>query len=128
MSLPSPSNRPSRFRKAFRDLITAPRLDLSDLMTVVQAVAEASTALYPLQPAAVGLLKAIEMVEVWFFSIESYSISVVVGFGGTDIGPKRSRYRGIIGVFLQTRRDPQRSTARHRSMPTRTSRALKELV
>jgi hypothetical protein len=68
MSLPTPSNRPSPFRKAFRGLITAPRLEHSDLMMVMQAMVEASTALSPLQSAAGGLLKAMEMVEVWFSS------------------------------------------------------------
>ena len=62
------SDRPFLSRKTFRGLITAPQLKSSDLMAAVQAVAQASTAFSPLQSASGGLLKAIEMVEVWLVS------------------------------------------------------------
>src|SRR5258706_15793664 len=113
MSSPSPFNRRSRFRKAFRDLTTAPRLDLSDLMTVVQAVAEASTALSPLQPAAGGLLKAIKMVEVWFFSVESDSISVVVGLAEQKSGQNAADIVELSASFsklVETLKGPLRDT------------------
>jgi len=72
MPFQTPSNRPSSFPKTLKGLITAPP---SNLITVVQAVVEASMAFSPLQPATGGLLKAIKMVEVCLFSPLSHAVT-----------------------------------------------------
>src|SRR5258706_1308703 len=90
MAFQTRSNRPSSFRKTLKGLITAPP---SNLITVVQAVVEASMAFSPLQPATGGLLKAIKMVEGWLFSPQSCSNSAAVGSGWRESMPEFDRTR-----------------------------------
>ena len=100
MSSPTPTDTKFSFRKTLKGFVKVPQPSV--LIPVLQVVVQASSAFTPLQSAAGGLLKVIEIVEVCF-SPQSSSISVADDICWIESSSEYRGYRQIDDIFLQSR-------------------------